>query len=158
MIYRLATALVGLSLLAFSAYGQLIDPNRGCQVQPNGGCTPLPPAGRTPWYSGPLPAQPGPYWDYRPQQPAPVQGNYMFCYSRGPVAGTRNMFVSNVFESNSGTSDEAGLFERFTASQATPVYFSCTEGTDFVTMQRLVQQKIISLANQGYSISQLTHR
>lgn len=156
-------AIAALCLIGSPAGGQLIDPSGRCVVQPDGHCTPLPSAGGTPWYAGPLPGQQGPYQgvppsQYAPQVPQYASGSYTFCYSLGPVAGTHNMFVSNVFGSNADPEQDAETFERFADSQGTPVYFGCRHGTNLIAMQQMLQQKIISLANQGYSIAQIRHR
>ena len=146
---KTAGSLMLLLALATPASAQLINPvgpNGPCVEQPDGTCLPIqhpmPPRSPPPMLAQPMPQQ---------------YGTYMLCYSNDPVPGTKNMFISNVFQTNQTEADEQKNFNQFATQQRYNVTFTCQSG-DSRQRQQQLGQITVNFANRGYNVNQIRHR
>jgi len=130
-------------VLVSEAQGQLIDPNQRCYYPPGSReCVPLPP-----------PQQP----QQLPPPPTPV-GDFVFYYTTDPVPGTKNMMVTNVWQTQESASQIENELDTFERSQGINVSFRCSIEPSRATQQTKLQQMISSYSLRGYNIAQVTHR
>jgi hypothetical protein len=91
------------------------------------------------------------------QHQAPVD-EFALCWTTGVVPNTKNMIISNVFQTQQTASMLKDELERYEQSQGINVSFECVIHGSQQAQQSRSSQKISSLSLQGYNISQVQVR
>ena len=142
-------ALLGLLCLVGEAHAQLIDPNQRCYYPPGSReCVPIPPQQLQPPYATPIPPT-------APQVPPPPQGNFALCWTLNPVPNTKNMIISDVFQTQQTESFLENELAQYYQGNGISVKFKCQIDQSQPNQLALSKQKISTISLQGYNINQV---
>jgi hypothetical protein len=93
----------------------------------------------------------------QPQDQLPGS-DFALCWTTAPVPNTKNMIISNVFETRQTVSVLVAQLEQSERRQGINVSFECVIDGSRQAQRTRFMQKISSLSQQGFNISQIQVR
>jgi hypothetical protein len=91
------------------------------------------------------------------EQQQQAVGTFGFCWMSGPVPNTKQVMITNVFQTQQSASTLQAELESYERGLGTNAGFECTVDMSQVQHSRS-NQKISSLLQQGYSIGKIDVR